>query len=328
MAALRAGGIEPLPKNLKAEARVARVRSDYVAFLQKNGENTEAEWFRRETAAAKATKDVLAQSTDVGIFGTGALTAITHWWSVGQVLLLNTLWVLLLGGLAAWLSRSQSAKEPQPLSPAVKEGIAAAFFLPPVLYAVHYQMDDVSRMLAYSILALVFLFTLGAAIRARYQIRQGKTVRWLPRLVTATRAASVTLFLMLGAWLSIAGLRVLQTQSQMLSGALEAGTTETGIVSVLLPVSLAFAVPLLMALCFAAGAVIRKVPASVRLSDGFRRCTLPVAATLLLAFAGQVIATAVMEKQRRGEYAEMLRHEPRYIADLIGKTLPGFVAEP
>ena len=320
----RPGGHEiPDWKESKGDARNALALSAYKAYCEKIGHSDEARAFQQEWEKGDRVRKLNAKASagGAGIFEMDRLAYLGALWLLGCVVLSAVFTSVLLGGLLKGLSATGRIREGKPAHPGVTAGLW--FFLG----------NGVLSLLA---VATMKLFPIvsgfcwgGSTVAAVYAL--WVLIRYAEpgqrRIALGVACATVAVS---GGVLALSLLPVLGGGRMWyglligLGGSSEGESTATP-VSVLRVLGLGLGLWLLPALVTAGLMLqsrLRRVPVTVGVVRGFPRLALPLATVLVFLFAGIVWNTAQQEAQYQSELRQMIQHEGRYNARLLGEAWP------
>jgi hypothetical protein len=326
-AGARPGGAPPLPDSVKGEERARQLVDAYCAYLTQTGHAEHARWYRAEAGTHAQMRAVVSAASDESAFGGQRFWRLLAWWAGGVLMLTNVVFVVLLGAGAAWLLRvSPRLRAGAPPTPAARVAVALGVLAPPlVLIAAKTPSEFGAPLVSGVVLFVLFGAIIGLAGRRGGGVRAILRSLGLAFLTALIAAGAGTL-----AWVAAAG-----PQSPLYAFGLFdcwfSGSDNPGplglngdgtLLFALSGVSAAVAVPILLigALAFISSGL--RVPVSVGVVRGVRGLALPVACALLLVYAGLTIQTVWQETRVRGELAETVRHEGRYLARLAGLPWP------
>lgn len=331
IATARPGGA-PMPGNgsgerLSGEERARLRLQAFEDYARRAGHPEDARQAQRETEAGQEVRAVWRTAEKSSAFGLPQITRLAAWWIGGLLTLANAFWLLLLGGLAAWLARLPAMRDGLPLSPAAHGGVAAALLLA-ALIALS-QFGDTGAGPAVASLGSLLLLPLLAslAVRLLHRGAPGSETRNLAAGRFA-RAFGVTAL----ALLALAGLSSWQGRGLIGYGAslrelgLSGGGAGSGapqaqemMVSAMVG---GLAVPLLLLLILSVAGRVRRVPVSVALVRGFKTIGVPLACLLLVVYGALALGTVRQERAADAGLRRMVQHEGRYYAALAGRPWP------
>lgn len=326
IAGARPGGAPPLPDFVKGDERGRRIVDAYCAYLERIGHAEHARWYRAEAATRDQTRAVCADMMK-SVAGGEPFWALLGWWAAGVLTLTNVVFVVLLGVGAAWLLRvSPRLRAGAPMTPAARTAIALGMLAPPLVLIAAKTPPEFGAPL---VCGAVLLVLLGAMLALAG--RHGGA-RAMGR---ALGLAFVTALVVAGAGMLAANvaagpqspLYACRQFSDWFSGSDNPGplglNNDGALLFALQGAGMAVAVPALLIGALALVSRVVRVPVSVGVARGLRGLALPVACALLLLYANLVVKTVEQETRVRGELAESMRHEGRYLARLAGKPWPG-----
>jgi hypothetical protein len=312
----------------------------YCAHLEQIGHSDHARWYRAEAATRGSTHAVGAVIMKSAAGGQ-RFWRLLAWWAGGVLTLTNIVFVALLGAGATWLLRvSPRLRAGLPMSPAARAAGTLGVLAPPfVLIAARTPAEFGASLVCGTVLATL----LGALLVLAGRRRSGGGVRAIMR---ALGLALLTALLVAGAG-TLVGNAAAGPQSPLYAchqfsdwftghehprsdnpGPLGLNGDAGTLLFALLGVGAAVAVPLVLIGALALVSRVLRVPVSVGVMRGLHGLALPAACTLLLLYAGLVVKTVEQEARVRGELAETVRHEGRYLARLAGKPWPDVPPDP
>lgn len=323
--------------SLTPEQKAQKRLDTYCAYAVKIG-HPEAARRAREEEAARRSVPALEDPEHLSADWTRPLVQCSWWWAADLAVLLNIVWLLVLGIAAAGRARLTLAPKTPP--------IGATAVLVHCLLAVG----------AWLVLALLFICVSGAWVTLVYhapidwQMTSGVAgvfglVIWLvgsglrrlprPRRVSVLKTALLLPVLAGAAYglysltLWLAGpLADIPANLQALIGlsgnsgdsdAEQARQTQT----LQLCALASLAIPLLLALGLTLSALVRRVSWSRTLSAGFQRLALPSACLLLVVYGGLLVGTLRQERGLSGFTHQVVSGGGRYFAARAGQTWPG-----
>jgi hypothetical protein len=115
---------------------------------------------------------------------------------------------------------------------------------------------------------------------------------------------------------------ILSALSNTTSGSVVA---ETGIVVEIAVIAVLFILP---AGVMGIVSLVRKVPLSITLTQGYRNWAVPIASLLLIGYGGLVLATLSAEREGNYVLEQIAHHEGAYYAQMAGQKWVGRIAEP
>lgn len=320
----RPGGQEvPGWKESKGDARNALALSAYKAYCEKIGHSDEARAFQQEREKGDQARKLNAKASarGIGIFEMDRLAYLGALWLLGCVVLSAVFTSVLLGGLLKGLSTTGRIREGKPAHPGVTAGLW--FFLG----------NGVLSLLAVATMKIFPIVSgfcwVGSTVAAVYAlwvlIRHAEAgqrrVAWGVACATVVASAG---FLALALLPVLGGGRMWYGLLTGL-GASSEGESTASPVPVLRVLGLGLGLWLLPALVTAGLMLqsrLRRVPVTVGVVRGFPRFALPLATVLVFLFAGIVWNTAQQEAHYQSELRQMIQHEGRYNAHLMGETWP------
>ncbi len=330
IAGARPGAAPPLPDSVKGNERAQRLLNVYCTYLEQIGHPEHARWYRAEAATRAQTRAVWNASSNESAAGGKPFWTLLGWWAAGVLTLTNVVFVALLGAGAAWLLRvSPRLQAGVAMTPAARVAVALGTLAPLLILIAAKTLTDFGAPLVCGVVLFVLLGALLVLAGRRGGLRA-----ILHALGLAAGTALLVAFMGTLAWSAAAGpqspLYACHQFSDWFSGSDNSGplglNDDGTLVFALFGAGAAVVVPTLLIGALALVSRVVRVPASVGIVRGLRGLALPVACALLFLYAGLVIQTARQETRMRGELAESVHHEGRYLARLAGQPWPGPVA--
>jgi len=332
--AARPAGAPAFDNALANDARSAASDARYIAYLTRIGHPETAAWYTAERRAGEKVRDIIRIASDESLFGTRDFVRLGAAWGAGMLFLVNILWTLIWGGVAALLTRTPRVRSNQSLHPGIFVGLCSAIWLPASFFGLQNTgfesgASDISvlvRCVFWLIVGLVLpLFLLWRSV--------GKAV---PALLRGLGIAAVTVVavdvLATTAVYSFHGALGYVGMLQTLEGCASSDgllnfnpwVGPDGVLSGSIVAGLALLCPILCTVFFALSGCRRPgVPASVLILRGLASSALPVAGILLLGYTAIVGATVVEERSVNDRVEQMLHDEGRAEAGLAHQEWPG-----
>lgn len=307
------GEVEPAaPKAEDSEVRTARRMAAYTAYMERIGHPEEARRARAERAAGGLAREAGRAYFSLPFSRVGD---VARWWAWDVPLLLNALWMLLLGLGGAALARTAPMRGGRPLPMAMRRALAGGAALGAVG-----AVAVLSGLGRWPDTALLLGALLGGALMASAAAtRLGGVPREAAGLAAAASGTAFALWLV-------------AFQFQCASVYVPAGLALMGIerAAPLASAALLWAVhapalPLLVAGLLVALSRVWRVPASVGIVRGLAGIGVPVACLLLLGYTAAVMLTARQEAAAQASITASNRGEGAYAASLAGTEWPGEV---
>ena len=331
----RPGGI-PAPKDspgLSPEQKAQRRLEIYCAYVTKIG-HPEAARRARDEEAARRSVQVFASLDQPFPDFTGPLVHLTFWWMAGLALLLNAVWVLVLGLLAAGQARLPLTPKPPigwkaasvqfVLAVGLWLLLAIAFVFVSeswIVLVYHAAVDWREASGVAGVLGLVAWLVASAMRRLPLSRRKSvlKTALLLPMLV----GIGYGLFWLVQ-WVSWP-LAELPQGLRALIGNMNNSDTEQRLQTQTLWICTAatLALPLLLAFVLSLAALVRRMPLSSALVSGFQRLAVPLTCLLVLVYGGLLVGTLRQERRVSEFNRQMVAEGGRYFAAQAGQSWPG-----
>lgn len=332
IATARPGGA-PMPGNepgakMSSEERSRLRLQEFEDYARRLGHPEVAREAQTEADAGRDARVIGSIGLDRSAFGMAQMTRIIVWWAAGLLSLANAVWLLILGVLAAGLSRLPSVRDGLPLSRPARAGVAAALVGTALVMLRAFSSGE-----GWTFWPLFLVGPIVAAIAIVFTLRLLRAspddrAMWRRGGVQFAQAFGVTLvaLLVLGglsSWLG-RGLGGYADSLRELSGdggaigtaAPQAQETQvTAMISGLL-------VPLLLLVILSIAGRVRRVPVSVALVRGFRGAGVTLACLLLIGYGALVLGTLRQERAADDGLRQMVQHEGRYYATLASRPWP------
>ena len=346
-----------------AEATAMRVRRNherFFAYMTRIGHGEDVAWLNTLLQTGDQAREGLQEALAESGFGGRPMWQLISWWAANLILLTNALWLLLIGGAALILCRTQGIRYGRELPKPVRWGVAAAWFGSSFGIMLESMTSGNLQVLSYALLIAIFvvaqrswgmkrslplvgslsIVTLAGwlPIPAMVNILAGTLAGVLcyspdrpssgPRAAVFSFAATAVIgaaFFGAAWWLS-RGVRSLTYAATAIIGQGADGEVVgyAPDVNFVFALSL-FAIPVALAVLLVAVSLFNRVPISVGLCRGFRGIALPAACLLLVAYCGTLVSTARQEEFVSKGLAKSLDHEGRYLSELAGKQWPAEV---
>ncbi len=330
VATARPGGDAPAKseRGLSYRQRVQKRLGAYCAYLHRMGHADEARWVRAEFGAGQRVRAIGSQGTHLSPLGGLPLLQLVAWWAFDLFTLSNVLWMLLFGGAAALLSRSQRLRVGEPLPGYVRQGITAALLtlIGGIILIIGALADPPDSVVVAGYGVMLCLLASLAVLAVRSFSGRIPWRRMGPgSAVFALALLGPLPLLTLALWQARAACAFFDTSLVIVPFA-DGGNNPPSVVEMkILSMAGALAVPLMTALVLGIASRIVRVPLSVGLVRGFHGLAVPIACVLLLAYGGLVLGTLRQEIYVNNGLERGLQHEGRYLAELAGKEWPGAV---
>ncbi|MCC6727740.1 MAG: hypothetical protein IT208_00200 [Chthonomonadales bacterium] len=305
------GEVEPAaPRD--QEVWTARRMAAYTAYMERIGHPEEARRARAERAAGALARGGGRAFYSLPLSRVGD---VARWWAWDIPLLLNALWMLLLGLGSEALARTAPMRGGRPLPTAMRRALAGGAALGAVS-----AVAVLSGLGGWPGTPLLLGALLGGALLASAAAAR---LDGLPREAAgvAVAASGAALALWLVAF-------QFQCASVYVPAALALMGNERAAPAAsaaLLWAVYAPALPLLVAGLLVALSRVWRVPASVGIVRGFAGIGVPVACLLLLGYTAAVMLTARQEAAAQASITASNRGEGAYAASLAGTEWPGEV---
>ncbi|GAB4456417.1 MAG: hypothetical protein OHK0029_14290 [Armatimonadaceae bacterium] len=307
------------------EKRVAA----YTTYLKSIGADAEARWYAAEHANALTMRKNITRSIENYEINVLPIYEVMLHWGGGFVLLWNTFWAILLGGLATLLARNERIRVGKPLWAAVGWGFATLLLAPLMVVALHLlatgtitSLDSGLTALACGTALLIPLIALKRGVTGReYGTRVGGfalTILGVTLLLTGMGFSLMPFFQSFGDSITLAS----SFGSDPENGSPEA----TGLkLRFALLASLLGVLPLLILAVLPLWSRLRRnrIPVSVGVVLGMRRLALPLATLFLLGYGISLILTARLEADCIRRVDSIIQDEAAFITKQSNLALPG-----
>lgn len=325
----RPGGALPLKVDprLTNEQETEKRLALYSEYVTKIGHPEAAAQARSDTQIWKQTHQI---TSDLGDYTYGnRMPDFLHLGAAlvaGWAILPNVLSLILLGVLAAGLSRLPRVQQRQPLPAGVTTGFWSITILGLLLIYAYAACDTATAAFFAALLVLVPLGCAALAALLRPRLRRPIA------MALATAGASVGLLLLLAAltfWQTQGGVEFLSALRETLSlpGSDSAsGSVPENTTAQLLPfftVLLGLTIPLLLAMVVSIVSRVKRVPVSAGLVTGFCAVMPPLVFVLVAVYGGLVLWTVRQEVRINYGLERSLHGEGQYLAQLTRQSWPG-----
>lgn len=332
IATARPGGA-PMPGSapgakMSGEERSRLRLQEFDDYARRIGHPEVAREAQAEAAASLEVRAIGHVGLDRSLFGMAQMTRGIVWWVAGLLSLANAVWLLILGALAAGLSRLPSVRAVLPMPRPARAGVAAALVgTALVLLRGFINGEDWTfwpLFLAGPIVAAIAIVFILRLLRASLEDR----VAWRRSGVQFAQAFGVTVLALsvlggLSSWLG-RGLEGYADSLRVLSddgGATGAAAPQAQEILVTALIG-GLILPLLLLVVLSIAGRVRRVPVSVTLVRGFRGAGVTLACLLLIGYGALVLGTLRQERAADDNLQQMVQHEGRYYAKLAGRSWP------
>ena len=336
IARTRPGGV-PAPKyssNQPPEQRAQQRLDAYCAYVTKIGHPEAARRARAEEAASREVQALADPNLPALI---KPILHLTFWWMAGLALLLNAVWLLVLGLLAAGRARvSLAPKPPTGWQAVLRQSVLAVglwVFLALLFVCVSgawvtlVYHADIDWQMSLGVAGGFGLVAWGVVRAMRRLTRQQRksvlqTAALLPVLVGAVYG-----IYWLVQWIAWP-LAELPQGLRALTGfpnGINDSDTEQALQTQMLWICTAatLAVPLLLTLVLSMIALVKHTPLLRMLTAGFQRLALPSACLLVIVYGGVLMGTVHQERRVAAFNQQIVLDGGRYFAAQAGQPWPG-----
>ncbi|HVK02119.1 MAG TPA: hypothetical protein VM490_01470 [Armatimonadaceae bacterium] len=326
VAAERPGGspaVASSPEKAERTERAQIVTREYAAFLQTHGEGREATWYRAEREASERVRGITKRAMARTFLLVPEMESVLALWGVGQALLANAALVLLFGGVYLVLMRlSPALRDGRPLDAATKWGGTVFVLAPASAVGIAALLSaDAPYLAVVAAVAAAGIAVAVPAFRARLGVRgllRGTGVAALLALTAGIAAASIMVQVANALW-----------PFQLFNGLAETGANGTSFLMIAVgSVLICGGLPLLLHLGLVAVARPLRLPVSHVVARGVTALAGPIACLLLLGYAAVALVTVQREAVAIRSLHQLVEHEGRLLAAMVGEEWPGATPRP
>ena len=302
------GHYHPSPIKISGMAHSKLLAVQYTGYLRKMGYPVEAAWVEHESAAVdKLNSQIVQIFRKHNLVGMETLLNLMFLWTAGGIIIGMAIWLLILGGAAALLTRLRSARGDRPIRSVVYlVGLIyiASFFLP--------QIPLVSTVVGSIEVVIVLWFLLALVIGAI-----GAFICKHPLLQDTGLLLLDVTFIEIAIGLFLLSLAIIAFIVYLaIAGYFAKFQLSIGLV---LFYFVATVIPFAMFLWNTIASWRKRTSFTVGQINGLRQFALPLACLLILCYGGSVLITQQHERRARIQFNQILTNETRFYLTHFGR---------